>query len=261
MPQLEHFVLTNFNVSRNDASRDRDNRPVDRDGDPVRTPEWLEERFALFERFCLPSLLGQTCLDFTWLMGYDAVGTPPEQLRRLRAHEASFENLRLVEEPISFRQAIADSVNTRGRRLLTTRLDSDDALHRTAIGVLQRHAGGGDPEFLNLPLGYCYSHPDGRIRLLRHESNHFLSLAENGDGGPPRTALRVSHNAASTFAPVRQIGERPSWLQVIHGCNMQNSFGGARCAPPDLKEEFNVDAPAIQATDSASGASDGAPSM
>lgn len=255
MTQLEHFVLTNFNVRRNDARRDADDRPVDRDGAPLRTRKWLEQRFALFEHFCLPSLVGQTCQDFTWLVGFDAVGTPSDYLLRLREHEAVFENLRLIAESTSFRQAIADSVDTRGARLLTTRLDSDDALHRDALGVLRRHAMGEEREFLNLPLGYCYSHPDGRIRLLRHESNHFLSLAESFDGVPPRTAVCVTHNDAAAAAPLRQIGDRPSWLQVVHERNMSNTFEGQPCAPPDLKAEFNVDAPAIQVADSASGAS------
>jgi len=245
MRQVEHFVLTNFNVRRDDCERDRDGRPVDRHGAPVRTREWLDERFVLFERFCLPSLVAQTCLDFTWLLGYDPMGIPPEHRRRLRAHETAFANLRLVPEPTSFRQAIADSPNPRTGRLLTTRLDSDDALHRSAIALLQRHATGDDLEFLNLPLGYCHSYPDGRTRLLRHESNHFLSLAENGNA-EPRTAVCANHNRAREVAPVRQIGHRPAWLQVIHRRNMQNSFEGEPCAPPNLREAFNVQADADQ---------------
>jgi len=239
--RLEHFVLTNFNVRRDDCRRDRNGQPVDRSGVPVRTSEWLQERFALFERFCLPSLVAQTCLDFTWLLGYDAVGTPPEFLRRLEAYEAAFSNLQLVPEPTPFRQAVAGRSNSR-RRLLTTRLDSDDALSRTAIALLQRHATGDDLEFLNLPLGYCYSYPDGRTRVLRDDSNHFLSLAENGDAGQPRTAVCVNHNRAREVAPVRQISHRPSWLQVIHRRNMQNDLQGEPCAPPDLGEMFNVQA-------------------
>ena len=239
MRQLEHFVLTNFNVRRDDCSRDRDGTPVDRSGAPVRTPEWLAERFVLFERFCLPSLVAQTCLDFTWLLGYDAVGTPPEYLRRLRAHEAGFCNLRLVPEPTSFRQAIASSLRRRCR-LLTTRLDSDDAFHRTAIALIRGHGAGNDLEFLNLPLGYCYSYPDGRVRLRRHDSNPFLSLAENFDGDLPRTAACVSHDQARQVAPVRQIGSKPGWLQLIHRRNMRNSFKGVPCAAPDLREAFNV---------------------
>jgi Putative rhamnosyl transferase len=261
MPQLEHFVLTNFNVNRDDCRRDGNRRPVDRNGAPMRTCEWLEHRFVVFERFCLPSLIAQTCLDFSWLMRYDEVGTPPEGLRRLRTYGAAFENLRLIPEPTSFRQAIASSVDLRGRRLLTTRLDSDDALHRTAIALLQRNAAGEELEFLSLPLGYCYSYPHGQVRLRRHVSNPFLSLAENGTGAPPRTAVYVSHDLAHEAAPVRQIAGQPMWLQVVHERNMRNRFRGERCAPPDLKEHFNVDAPANQATESARGASAGAPSM
>ena len=50
---LQHFILTRFNILlwRKDKS-----------GSPVRSREWLEHRFSLFERFCLPSLMGYVVL-------------------------------------------------------------------------------------------------------------------------------------------------------------------------------------------------------
>jgi hypothetical protein len=231
--ELEHFVLTNFNIERSDAERDRN-------GTPVRTPEWLEERFLLFERFCLPSLVGQTCQEFTWLVTYDHEGTPRRSRRRLEAYERRLENLRLVPGGTAFRQVIARTLGSRRCRLLTTRLDNDDAFHRSAIGVLQRHAAGHAIEFLNFPLGYCYSYPDGEVRLFEYRSNSFLSLAENYDGEPPRTANSIRHADAGEVAPVRQIGSEPSWLQVIHARNLRNRLQGEPCAMPDLAAEFNV---------------------
>jgi Putative rhamnosyl transferase len=263
---LEHFVLTNFNIRFDFGRRDPEGELVDLRDARVRTPEWLEQRFRLFEGFCLPSLTNQTCLDFTWLLGYDPVGTPPEHQRRLRSYESAFANLRLVPEATSFSQAVAGYLGSRRCRLLTTRLDSDDALHRTAIARLQEHAAGDRLEFLNLLLGYSYSYPDGRIRLRRDENNHFLSLAENFAGGAPRTAVCVSHRRAAELAPVRQLGHRPGWLEVIHDRNLKNVLTGRPCPLPDLSEEFNVgrdlNGPSrAQATDSARGASAGAPSM
>jgi len=237
---LEHFVLTNFNVRYDYGSRDRHGNLVDLRGAPVRTPEWLEQRFELFERFCMPSIAAQTCPEFTWLVGYDDSGTPPRYRRRLEAYEAAAANLRLVPESTSFKQAIARLLGSRRCRLLTTRLDNDDALHHSAIALLQRHGLGEELEFLNFPLGYSFSYPDGSIRLRRDESNPFLSLAENFAGEPPRTAVCVSHTSAGELAPVRQISRRPGWLQVIHRRNVRNRLKGRPCAPPDLREAFNV---------------------
>ena len=237
---LEHFVLTNFNVHYEFGRRDQDGRLVDLRGTPVRTPEWLAERFVLFERFCLPSLVGQTRLAFTWLLRYDPAATPPAYEQRLRSYEDAFNNLRLVPETSSFSRAIAGSLGLRRCRLLTTRLDNDDALHRTAIALIQDHTTGDDLEFLNVPLGYCYSDPNGHIRLVRNESNHVLSLAENYEGELPRTAVCANHNRAREVAPVRQVGRRPGWLEVVHTRNVRNDLQGRPCALPDLREEFNV---------------------
>src|SRR6476620_2325057 len=223
---LEHFVLTNFNALFERDRRDRDGRVLDLRGTPVRTPQWHAERFVLFERFCLPSLVAQTCLAFTWLLRYDPSATPPAYERRLRSYEDAFDSLRLVPETSSFSRAIAGSLGSRRCRLLTTRLDSDDALQRTAIALLQEHAAGDDLEFLNLPLGYCYSDPGGHSRLRRHESNHFLSLAENFEGELPSTAVCASHHRAEEVAPVRQVGRRPGWLEVIHTRNLENDLQG-----------------------------------
>ena len=64
MSSFQHFLLTNFNVRLPKFSQDGN-------GLSVLTEEWLEHRLMLFERFCLPSVLGQTNLGFTWLVRYD----------------------------------------------------------------------------------------------------------------------------------------------------------------------------------------------
>lgn len=48
----QHFILTRFNLLLWDKAKD------DR---KVRTIKWLEHRFSLFERYCLPSVKNQTC--------------------------------------------------------------------------------------------------------------------------------------------------------------------------------------------------------
>ena len=62
---FKHFILTRFNL-------------------PIFQPkvgekkvshldeEYLNYRFDLFERFCLPSVKGQTCQDFRWFVLFDA---------------------------------------------------------------------------------------------------------------------------------------------------------------------------------------------
>ncbi|MFL5867164.1 MAG: glycosyltransferase [Thermoleophilaceae bacterium] len=224
---LEHYLLTNFNVKRDDLACRPD-------------LDWLKNRFELFERYCLPSVAGQICRDFTWLIRWDDEGTPASQRDRLLAYAEALPLIRLVPERIAFHIAIARSLDGSPRRLLTTRLDNDDALHRDAVALLQREAGGEGMEFLNMPLGYCLEHPGGRTFLVEQPHNPFVSLAEDVNGASPRTAVCVSHHDAAALAPVRQVGAAPSWLQVIHGRNAANEAVGEPCDPPDLRGLFNV---------------------
>lgn len=63
---LQHFFLTRFNIL---LWRE------DKEGNKVRTSKWLEHRFQLFEKYCLPSIIGQTCQDFEWIVLFDSTTT------------------------------------------------------------------------------------------------------------------------------------------------------------------------------------------
>lgn len=54
---------------------------------PTRTDRWLEHRFEVFERYCLPSVAAQTSGNFTWLCLFDAA-TPESCRRRIEGYKA-----------------------------------------------------------------------------------------------------------------------------------------------------------------------------
>ncbi len=56
---VQHFLFTRFNL-RNESWNSTKN------ANPVLTEEWLEKRFDLFERFCLPSVKAQINQNFRW---------------------------------------------------------------------------------------------------------------------------------------------------------------------------------------------------
>ena len=61
---LQHFLLTRFNIML---------WRQDKEGKKVRTTKWLEHRFTLFEKYCLPSIKNQTCQDFEWIVLFDSM--------------------------------------------------------------------------------------------------------------------------------------------------------------------------------------------
>lgn len=68
MENYSHFIITRFNL--NLYAQDKHDLPT-------RTDRWLEHRFEVFERYCLPSVAAQTSGNFTWLCLFDAATPEP----------------------------------------------------------------------------------------------------------------------------------------------------------------------------------------
>lgn len=73
---MKHFILTRFNIRLWNQDKFRQ---------PVLSLEWLEQRFDVFERFCLPSVSGQVCKDFVWVVLVDSM-TPQVYKDRMESY-------------------------------------------------------------------------------------------------------------------------------------------------------------------------------
>lgn len=217
---FQHFILTRFNrglFTKNDTKQR---------GKPGPADAWMKHRIELFKRFCLPSVTGQTCQDFTWLIFFDP-NTPKSYFRSLE-HLSSYKNF----IPIfggGFKKAILRHLAPETGFIITTRLDNDDALHVSAIHQIQNHFHFQNRLALNFPLGYRLA--NNRLFLVKHHSNPFLSLIEqvhrDALGNPEVfTVMAQKHGEISKLAPLRQLLAKPMWLQVIHGRNWKNQVGG-----------------------------------
>lgn len=56
--ELQHFLLTRFNLLL---------WRQDKEGGKVRTTKWLEHRFLLFEKYCLPSIKNKLAITLSGL--------------------------------------------------------------------------------------------------------------------------------------------------------------------------------------------------
>jgi hypothetical protein len=239
MKPFRHFLITHFNISRGDAKLNADNVPIDRDGQPVRTAEWLEHRFMLFERYCLPSILGQTNQDFIWFIRYDpdAAGDCGGRLARY----AAYRNLRPIAK-IWYATAIQREISPDTECVVTTRIDTDDAFHREVMADIQRNVRPGMTEFINFQNGYVYEHASGLVRPRDYPDSPFVSFVEHPRLEPLRTVSRFSHLEVSKIAPVRQLAGEPRWLQVVHERNLSNRLGYSPFGPVDLEPGFTIGA-------------------
>lgn len=239
---VRHILLTRFNVAVPFA---RDERRLD--------PAWLTERFALFESFCLPSVLGQTTKEFRWFVLFDAE-TPPEARGRAERLARGGAFIPLFAHG-SWKEDLGGLLRERGAAgdglLLTTRLDSDDALARGFMEGMLR-SSGESPAVLSYPRGYVLD--GGRLYSQDFPENPFLSMLEGS--AACKTVLSESHEKIASVAPLRLLDGGPMWLQVVHSGNVSNRTRGVRVfgRGPEAAADFNLPPRAFAPAESPLGA-------
>ncbi len=212
-----HFLLTRFNITSGFVP------------DPLGlNAKWLEHRFALFENFCLPSVLAQRQLNFYWLILMDA-RTPTRWMDRLREGLKPFPLTRVLtaerysgEIYVNEIKRIAAELSI--ARVVTTRLDNDDAIANDYMANILSCALKQAPDkhcVINFRNG-CQLRKDG-LFAVSFKVNAFLSMVS--PVCDLKTCLHAEHGRMDEVAPVFEpdrFGQSFSWLQVIHDTNYAN---------------------------------------
>lgn len=200
--QCRHLVLTRWNVPWGS--------PYVARTDPV----FLKTRLMLFARTCYPSLLRQSCQNFTWLGALDEAS--PDWLKQELAQ--LFPRMQLVIadwRTHSWSATVTPYLNQPW--LLTTRIDNDDFVHRDFVRELQA-AWRPVREALSMPVGFSWQ--AGRSYRRDYINNPFVSLNEAATtAGNVRTVYCRMHTRIHEAAPVRTLTPRPRWGQLVHGHN------------------------------------------
>lgn len=223
---MQHFVLTRFNI----ASPGREA--------PIRNaPGWLGRRFDLFEAYCLPSMAAQKPGTFRWLIYFDEQ-TPDEFRARIAAAQAIVPFDAIFVGPFRAGLAaldVAARLTTKGGRLITTRLDNDDAVSSDFLERVKAEAEGfPDGTIINFKEGIALQ--NGRLYTAADESNPFTSLVEQADKA--ETIWAAPHTELAMRFPLRQVVTEPCWLQVVHGENVANRIKGKRLADKAVLARF-----------------------
>jgi hypothetical protein len=230
---VAHVILTRFNL----ATPGRESRIRNQ-------PGWLEDRFELFERYCLPSVAAQTRHEFTWLIFFDAE-TPDAFKRRIAGCQKTYPFVPVFTglfQSAGWGRAVREHVEARPGWVLTTRLDNDDAIavdFCERLAAAARHHPG--PCALNFTNGFVLSR--GRVYAHRHPTNAFASYMEPLNDAV-RTVCTIPHMELADVVPVHQIGGPGAWLQVVHGRNVSNKVRGYRVSGEELEARFP---PAVKA--------------
>jgi hypothetical protein len=233
---FDHLIVTRYNVPISWGRR----------GQLHADEDWLEERQRLFERYCLPSVIlaERSCPSVTWVLLCSV--DSPASLRTFMEQVVQFHPWIVpmyVDENALISDIVDESLKKRTNKpcrfLLTTRLDSDDAVGRDFVKDLRQAAersleleflGKRElPALINFPFGCQTVH--GRLYFSADLGNPFISLLEERSEDEPIISCylgthRDLHKSARTVSQLMTSG--PSWLQVIHGGNEANVVCGLR---------------------------------
>lgn len=226
---FEHFILTRFNVKANTWSEDKFNNPT-------LTKSWLEQRFKLFEKYCLPSILNQSNPNFKWLIYFD--DEIEEQYRKKIDSYCSKFKLIIPKYVNSMGQMyknlhsdIIDSIHGKPRYLITTRLDNDDGLAINTISKIQNFFNCQKYEFVNFYKGLLYD-PKRKLLLEKYQLNNpFISLIEQYNSNSFTTVWCGEHGKLSNLGEVININTNYHWIQIIHENNLSNHSDNKNLKP------------------------------
>lgn len=234
MSKNEHFLITRFNVLPefdiiNEGSWDR---------------EWLTHRFNLFEKFCYPSVFNQSNQNFKWIVFFHS--KTPEEFKHKINEYAKWENFIPVYLDDRYtieknKLAILENLSSQPKYLITSRLDSDDAISRNYIEIIQNDFAEQEFEFLNFSYGYVLN--GNKLYIFKYLQNPFVSLVErvntlstNGF----KSVLCADHTELYSHGKVKQIKTETGWMQIIHGKNNNNRVRGIRQSITKLDNHFVI---------------------
>lgn len=240
MPSIQHLLETQFSV---------------RMGNDL-TGAWLASRVELLRRFTVPALAAQSTEDFTWLVLCDET-TPPGVLEQLREEVSTVPSLRiaLTGPACAPLTAVRAAVRHDADVLITTRLDSDDAVADGYLEAVQDyarsfHRSGHEELLVNFPRGYRLDAREAQLYDTWMANSPFHSFFERPKQGAPLTVRGTGHrNLRDAYASNRRLQvlgpnglgaphvrlhqhyfthqdeSMDAWMVTVHGGNLINCIG------------------------------------
>lgn len=221
MPRYKHFLLTRFNL-KVEAWKTTKNFQE------VRTNEWLKERFKLFEKYCLPSVLNQSINDFTWYIFFD-IDTSIFYRNKIEKLIEKYTYIKVLyidglkKLPYELKKHIKAQVNLKSiDYIMTTRMDNDDIIHKDFISSIQNVFQPIDKTVIDVRKGYQLSIENKKreVRDYTHPFNAFISVIENVENF--NTILSRMHYEWMDTKSVIIINEE-LWIELVHHGNKLNS--------------------------------------
>ena len=232
---FKHYIFTRWNLL--DANTTIYNNPN------VKNPEeWMEHRMKLFDEYTLPSVMCQTCTNFTWLLAF-APKTPEWIIEKYN----SFPRIKIIHKyPADWlrrNNAFEGGINPLmyGQWIITSRLDNDDMILPEYIETVQSYF---DETFKLVDTdGVKHVLATGKEYTVARRSNNspFISLIEQVGTPwqsiandpkerrlitePVKTVYYCSHSHMEMHFPSVK-SPKKLYKMIIHDKNISNKLEG-----------------------------------
>jgi hypothetical protein len=213
MASFKHYLLTRFNAGiYGPKSRLR-----------IPPEQWMEHRWKLFTTITLPSIMEQTCQNFTWFLLFDEQ-TPEAYLREMETFRCP--NLKPIY-PTSDKGIWQQAVEPGDYDLVTTRIDNDDAFHRNTIETIQytyrtERPYRTQPWIIVFPFGLILDLARRDLWVMEYWYNNCPTLVENSV--EPKTICSWDHSNLPSAFQRCFVRDKLYWLQVVHSQNLLNEI-------------------------------------
>ncbi len=214
---FRHIILTRFNLQ------------YEIDSTTHIQSVWLQERFSLFETYCLPSIEQQTCQNFTWLL-LSSDQTPEPHRKRLEAYSKRFPKIKIIFCPFYndcnvLYKKIGEKYVQGYDYLLSTRLDNDDMLEAHFVEIVQRYVETCPlplcNQIISFPYGIQWFTKDNIAFPVEWKLSHFHTFLENA------TDVITSLGKDHTLLPKKNLVLMPkknAWCEIVHNGNICNNY-------------------------------------
>lgn len=235
MNDFQHFLITRINIDWHIS------RPKTRQ--QRNDPDFLKHRLDVFEQICYPSVNAQTTQNFIWLLLVDSE-LPNSFKKRIEKYTSSTKIIPVYINNKdtclqSLKQVIADNYALSNKYLITTNLDSDDAISEEFILTIQNQFHNQNFEFINFPFGYLYRFKDQKLYLREWLTAPCHTLIESYHNF--QSVLNYPHTTINKYK-VSQILTKPMWLMTAHGKNVRTSYDVSAAWQPlgRLDDNFKI---------------------
>jgi len=215
----KHFVITRFNLPA---------FPKDKNGKETLTDSWMEERFTLFEKYCIPSIVNQTVTNFEWLVLFD-IKTINQFKKKIDFYSNSiaFFTPVYIEDLTKISSYIKSKLTDEDDWLITTRIDNDDSIHKDFVSDIQILFKSHLKDcFFRYNYGYQWNtQTQCLLKFYEQYGNHFLSRIENIKRGV-ETVFSCENTNIDFLKNVEVVDiddkKQRLWIEVVHNTNVAN---------------------------------------